>query len=505
MQYHFPDGTSLLRMHRPFYYGDSLAEFRQTIMDANAEMKPVKGFENGRHLLAYRFVYPLKLDGENIGSVEMAVGLSQIIQHLNRVYGIGYSYIIEKDKVFQDYTAEVVGNFKKNSISDKYFMQSCNACINAEDDSCSLEDIRSELLYSIKVRNKERLNTYTAFSEIVKDNGDTILITYLPIIDYNGNGSGYIISHGIVYDYRTIIKEYLLLFVTISMVAVCIILILAAMDNSRRRAKNLSIELEKKVSEKIVELEDKEHFFAQQTKMATMGEMMTSIMHQWKQPINSISMISDIILFEGNKKCDDEDIIENLKHIKDQAFFMSQTGSDFMNFMKPSKNKSVFNVAEAVEEVLNLFEFSFERYNIGFRKEFCQNVKEYGNIMGYPNEFKHVMLNFFNNSRDAIVAYREEMVSSGKDVADFKGVIGIKICIEDNNVIVRVSDTGGGIPFHVMPRIFEKHFSTKDSHGSGIGLYMTKEMVEKSMNGKISVNNTLDGAEFTLEFSRVQL
>jgi signal transduction histidine kinase len=262
--------------------------------------------------------------------------------------------------------------------------------------------------------------------------------------------------------------------------------------------------LERKVTEKVIELQNKDQFLMQQSKMATMGEMVTSILHQWKQPINSISMISDIVLIDIDKKCDDEEIKESLKNIKEQTMFMSQTGADFLNFMKPSKNKTVFNVAEAVEDVIHLFEFSFDRYNIGFEKEFTPDVDESANVLGYPNEFKHIILNFFNNSRDSIVDYRERLVDAGEDISVFKGIIKIMIAIDGGTVIVKVSDTGGGIPANILNRVFEKHFSTKADQGSGIGLYMCKEMVEKSMNGTINVCNIIGGAEFTLTFRKAE-
>jgi signal transduction histidine kinase len=504
MQYHMPDGTSLLRMHRPFYYGDSLAPFRKTVMQANHTDKMIQGFENGRHLVAYRYVFPLDMDGDHIGSAEMAVGLKEMIQALNRLYGIGYSYILDKEKVFQNYTAETIDKYLNNSISDTYFMESCDACITSEEYACSQTEIHSKLMTSIVDTNKTRLTEYKPFSEIVHTDCDDILLTYIPVITVDGNGVGYIISHGLVEDYRVIINTYRVLFVSVSMIALSLIIIFAALDNSRRKTLRMNEALERKVTEKVIELQNKDQFLMQQSKMATMGEMVTSILHQWKQPINSISMISDIVLIDIDKKCDDEEIKESLKNIKEQTMFMSQTGADFLNFMKPSKNKTVFNVAEAVEDVIHLFEFSFDRYNIGFEKEFTPDVDESANVLGYPNEFKHIILNFFNNSRDSIVDYRERLVDAGEDISVFKGIIKIMIAIDGGTVIVKVSDTGGGIPANILNRVFVKHFSTKADQGSGIGLYMCKEMVEKSMNGTINVCNIIGGAEFTLTFRKAE-
>jgi len=111
MHYHFPDGTSFLRMHRPFYFGDDLS-FRSAIIKANETKEIVKGFENGRHLLAYRFIFPLKYEGAHIGSVELSVGVKELIDIMNRVYGDGYSYLLEKDKIFRNYTGTTAEELK---------------------------------------------------------------------------------------------------------------------------------------------------------------------------------------------------------------------------------------------------------------------------------------------------------------------------------------------------------------------------------------------------------
>lgn len=500
MQYHLPDGTSLLRMHKPFFYGDSLSDFRQTVVDANATGKLVQGYENGRHLLAYRFVFPLSMNGEHLGTVEMAVGLTQMIEALNRLYGMGYSYILEKEKVFKNYTIESIASYSDDSISETFIMKSCDACSIELHSGYDEAEVHEHILQS--VNNNNKISSYEAFSEIYTDEHGDVLMDYSPVVTYNGQGVGYVIRHGVVQDYRAILNTYSSLFISVSMISLSIIFIIFAMDKSRSKIKKMNEQLERKVCEKVLELQNKDQFLMQQAKMATMGEMVTLILHQWKQPINSISMISDIALMDLESESSTEELKENLKNIKKQTQFMSHTGSDFLNFMKPSKEKTVFNVAEAVDELIKLFEFSFDRYNIGFEKDYAPDVEESANILGYKNEFKHVMLNFFNNSRDSIIEYRELMVEEGEDISKFVGLITVYIGLTGENVVVKVLDTGGGIPFHIIDKIFKKHFSTKADKGSGIGLYMSKEMVEKSMNGTIKVSNVIGGAEFTLTFPK---
>lgn len=497
MQFHLPDTTSFLRMHRPDFYGDKLEGIRTTMVKVSTQHVRVQGFENGRHLLAYRYIYPLEYEGVYVGSVEMSVGLSQFISNMNRLYDSGYSYILEKGKIFTNYSGEAMNKFKNLSISDNYIMEISNCCspYTCIDDG----KLRNALIQSVTADNADKVKRYEDFVEIRNIDGDT-LFTYHAIKDVNGTGMGYIISHNFVTDYGNITTTYNMLFVFISGIALAVMVIFFALDYSRVKARQLNTQLEIKVEEKVRELDEKEQFFAQQSKMVTMGEMLTSILHQWKQPVSSIKLIADLLLFDCGPSDTDKELYENLSNIKEQAEFMAQTGDDFRNFMKPSKEKTVFNIAEAVNDVIRLFEFSFTRYNTGFETEWNVEDGKAANVFGYPNEFKHVLLNFFNNSRDAIIQLRETLVEQGEDVSDFKGLISIYIWVEHGQVTVKVADTGGGIPDNIIGHIFEKHFSTKDEKGSGIGLYICKEMVERGMNGQISVRNVMGGAEFTLVF-----
>lgn len=498
MHYHFADATSFLRMHRPFFFGDDLS-FRDAVVRVKEKKELVQGFENGRHLLAYRFIFPLEYDGEYIGSVELSVGVREIINMMSRIYGLGYSYLLEKDKVFKNYTGTTADGFQKFSITEDFFMDTCDACISRSDPACTHEDIKTELKQIIRNKNSRLLKDYKAFSEISVNNTE-ILYSYLPIFDINGKGMGYIISHSTVEGYGNIIKTYKALFIFISIGAVSLVLIVFALDYSRRKTAQMNDTLERKVVEKVQELRDKEQFFAQQSKMVTMGEMVASILHQWKQPLNSISMLTDLLLFDCEKLDCDQKVFSNLQNIKEQTHFMAHTGNDFRNFMKPSKEKSVFSVTEAIDDVIRLFEFSFTRYGLNIEKEWDKDTERAAKILGYQNEFKHVILNLFNNSRDAIVNLREKMVADGEDVHDFDGAITIKVEIDGEFVKVKLSDTGGGIKDNSLPHVFEKYFTTKPKEGSGIGLYMSREMVQTSMNGFMTVKNIIGGAEFTLRF-----
>lgn len=173
-----------------------------------------------------------------------------------------------------------------------------------------------------------------------------------------------------------------------------------------------------------------------------------------------------------------------------QILFMSKTMDDFRNFFKPSKDKVIFDVKLAVEELVFLFSKIFTSNGI------CIGVKEVSSskllVVGYPNEFKQVMLNLLNNSRDAIILRKNAEAINGK--------IEIKFDKDEtkNEAIISIRDNGGGIPQDVMDRIFEPYYTTKGTEGTGVGLYMSRTIIETNMNGKLTVSNVDGGAEFRI-------
>ena len=164
---------------------------------------------------------------------------------------------------------------------------------------------------------------------------------------------------------------------------------------------------------------------------------------------------------------------------------MSQTIDDFRNYFKPDREKVEFKVAEAVENTLSLIEASFKNQNIDI-EVVAENDPA---IHGYRNEFAQALLNILNNARDAL---------KEREIKDPR--VTITICFEDGRAVVTISDNAGGIPKEIMCKIFDPYFTTKGPQvGTGIGLFMSKSIIEKNMGGRLVVRNTADGAEFRLE------
>ncbi|MBF0516657.1 MAG: PAS domain S-box protein [Nitrospirae bacterium] len=254
--------------------------------------------------------------------------------------------------------------------------------------------------------------------------------------------------------------------------------------------KQLNTKLESKVVEETQKRRQNEQILIQQSKMAAMGEMVGLIAHQWRQPLNAIALIvQDIKDAYAFGELNAEYIKRSVDVTMGQADFMAKTIDDFRDFFKPSKEKLKFNVKTAIDELLSLFEPLFKSNYAAVSMTAEQTT---GLItLGYPNEFKQVILNILTNSRDAIVLKRQSDAS-------LKGQIEITIDAVQDKIIISIRDNGGGIPEHQIERIFENYYTTKGKEGTGVGLYMSKTIIETNMGGSLTARNIDGGAEFLI-------
>jgi|GEM_PF-379312 len=234
------------------------------------------------------------------------------------------------------------------------------------------------------------------------------------------------------------------------------------------------------------DLKEKETLLFQQSKMALMGEMMSAIAHQWRQPLNAIAVLNLKVetLLEFNESITAQQYQKVGRDIGTQLDYMSGTIDDFRDFFIPNKKKSNFSISKAINEVYEMLSPQFKTYDINVTLD-TQSIIVYG----HPNEFKQVMINIINNSKDAIISKKRKNkyinVKVEKDV--------------EKKALITISDNGGGIDEEIITRIYDPYFTTKfKSQGTGIGLYMSKMIIEKSMSGKLSVSNSKDGVIFQI-------
>ncbi len=240
--------------------------------------------------------------------------------------------------------------------------------------------------------------------------------------------------------------------------------------------------LEKKVEEEIAKREEKEKMLLQQSKLAAMGEMMDAVAHQWKQPINIINMQVDMITYDFEDGLIDFEYIKEFQtKVSNQVKHMTSTLNEFRSFFRPNKEIEEFDVKEMCEKVLLLVKDEFIKNKITVKIN-CLNSFT---ILGIENEFKHLVLNIINNSKDAF----NELNSQNRE-------ININILSDNNSKIIEIQDNAGGIPEHVIEDIFKANVTTKaEGKGTGIGLYMSNQIATKH-NGTLSVENVNNGAKF---------
>mgnify|MGYP000741677533 CR=1 FL=1 len=219
-----------------------------------------------------------------------------------------------------------------------------------------------------------------------------------------------------------------------------------------------------------------QNIIAQQAKMAAMGEMIGNIAHQWRQPLSSISTSATGMKLQKELNIlEDKFLIEGLEQINNSVQYLSTTIDDFRNFYKPDKNKKEFRILETINKVINLVDLQFRSNGITIIKN-GQDVK----INSFENELIQVLINILNNSRDELI----------KKDKDYEKLIFIDVLKKQKNLLIQIKDNAGGIPIDIITRIFEPYFTTKNqSQGTGIGLYMSREIISKSMNGEINTKN----------------
>ncbi|RXJ99454.1 hypothetical protein CRU98_05360 [Arcobacter sp. CECT 8986] len=249
----------------------------------------------------------------------------------------------------------------------------------------------------------------------------------------------------------------------------------------------------------ITELKNKDKLIFQQSKMVSMGEMIGNIAHQWRQPLSSISTAASGIKIEKEFGIlDDESLESSLSMIIKNTKYLSKTIDDFRNFFKVDKEKEILNINCVIENALKLLESSFKNHYIEVKKEFSQNLF----IKGYTNELTQALINIINNSKDAL-----------KEISDENKLIEICTYLEDSKVVISIKDNAGGINENVKPKIFEPYFTTKhQKQGTGIGLYMTHQIIVDHMNGRIDVeninfeykNSEFKGCEFKIYFDYIE-
>ena len=269
-------------------------------------------------------------------------------------------------------------------------------------------------------------------------------------------------------------------------ISLFVFIVLFLIFRNQRLLENYNKELENEVNEAITSLRDKDLYIFQQSKLASMGEMIGNIAHQWRQPLNTLGLLIQKIEIKYQTNSLDEkalsDIVEKSKMLTNN---MSETIEDFMNFFNPKLNNELFHIEDILSKTLSLFSARNNLCKINLENKLTSEKS----IKGSKNGLIQVLLNLLSNASDSM-----------KDKEDC--VIDLTLEEDDKHLYIFVKDYGSGIDKELIERIFEPYFTTKfKSQGIGIGLYMCKMVVEEYMKGSLIAENNKDGAIFKITLS----
>jgi len=259
------------------------------------------------------------------------------------------------------------------------------------------------------------------------------------------------------------------------------------------RLEKLRQEVERALLEETAErlrtveaLREKERMLIQQSRQAAMGEMIGNIAHQWRQPLNTLGLsIQHLKMMYDLGQCTGEFMEKNVAMSIELIQHMSRTIDDFRNYFRPDKEKSDFKLSDVIESTLQLIGASFKHEHIKIQLV----MQDAPVIFGHQNELAQSLLNVLTNAKDAL---------TDRKIAN--PWVTVTVSGEGSGAVVTVADNAGGIPEEIIDKIFDPYFTTKGPQsGTGLGLFMSKTIVENSFRGRLTVRNAADGAEFRIQ------
>ena len=326
----------------------------------------------------------------------------------------------------------------------------------------------------------------TTVKNLAKD-GSTFYVntTVIPILDKNGNILEFV---AIRYDVTEAVKISQELERKEKELEILNATLEQRVKKQTKELRDLNANLEKRVKMEVEKNREKDRLMFQQARLASMGEMIGNIAHQWRQPLSQLNILLYKMKKESISKQNCGDCEKLYKEGKEIIKKMSRTIDDFRNFFNPNKKKEIFFIKDALEESCSIIKKTLKSENITLKLKYDKNIK----IIGFPNEFSQVLINIITNAKDAL---REKDGDKHIKIETHK-IFDEKL---KNCAKISICDNGCGIKEEIFEKIFEPYFTTKHaSQGTGIGLYMCKQIVENSMKGKIFAKNQDNGVCFII-------
>ena len=274
----------------------------------------------------------------------------------------------------------------------------------------------------------------------------------------------------------------------------CTVHDISEQKRTEQRLLELNNSLTKRVETEIERRLMNERLLARHARLAAIGEMIGAIAHQWRQPLSTLGAIIQGIRMAWDSRCLDDEFMKSAESdAQMQLYHMSDTIEGFRNFFSPEKVVEYFDIRKIIQEIVPLVHPQFTESGVSF-EIIDRSMGNDMTISGYQNEFKQSILNLVSNSLDSITEKR--LI---RDVPDMSGKVVLSVDCRDGMVIIEVRDNGCGIPPEYAEKVFEPYFTSKSSgKGTGIGLYMSRLIVEESMGGRLSYTSNEGGTIFTI-------
>ena len=472
INYLLPDNTIFLKMKNPIKYGAKASQKRSVLKYVKEKRVPIDSYEVGTYGAGFRFVYPVMKNDFYYGAVSITFSEQSITSAIMNQYDV-LSNIIIKDK-----------NFDKEFLNrnDTYVLAHHKGFLHNKNVLKELKEVSKKDVTQIKPSEKTSIEIYKhannkqAMSMFLDD--EDIIITTIPIIHKLTNEQDAFIAiiskgHGIVElnnNYFIIICLFIVLYAAI--------LLIIYQQNMKRL-------IEKDNLNKMMQ---KDKQLLEQSKMAQMGEMIGNIAHQWRQPLSTISTVaSGVKINHELGMLDENDVPKNMDIIVNNAQYLSETIDTFRDFIKEEKVKKTIVLQDRINESIKIVKASIENNHIKLINEIPISNKIEITIIA--EELSQVIINILNNAKDAIVQRKID-----------DGYIKIELIKKTKSVQIIISDNAGGIKNENLPKVFDPYFTTKHKFkGTGLGLYMSKTIIENHLNGQLSAKNSSNGAVFIIE------
>ena len=438
---------SIYRAHKPNQNGDNLTQIRPIVNYVNKYKKAKYGFEAGHFGMVYRVTVPIIYNNIHYGVLEYGIDTNLFVDDLTSVSNYIESAVLINKEYYKQLEIKGIELVEK---PNKYFSKFILFDNDNFFDNINIDKIKDGLSFT---NNKEH---------------------YIPflydLLTFKANSVGKIL---IAVNVTADKNRYL------SMIKLSIINLIILILTIFAIVYYAFSYYEKKIYKLKEHEKQNERILHQQSKMASMGEMIGNIAHQWRQPLSTISTVASGITVQKEYDIFDETtLVPSMNNIISQTEHMSKTIDDFRDFFKSDKDKIAFDLNNVLEQNIILIESSCKNHNINIIKEYSDGIK----LIGFQNELTQAILNILNNSKDQLLKLANEELK----------IIKIETKKYKNTIELVITDNGGGIDDEIVNKIFEPYFTTKHkSQGTGIGLYMTHEIIVKHFHGDLVASNVI--------------